>query len=61
MRVVGPRLLTAARTRGIEVHVWTVNLRSEMVRLLEEGVDAIMTDRADLLREVLRERGQWPA
>ena len=34
---------------------------SEMVRLLDLGVDAIMTDRADLLRDVLRERGQWPA
>ncbi|MBV9822940.1 MAG: glycerophosphodiester phosphodiesterase [Actinobacteria bacterium] len=61
VRVVGPRLLAAARARGIEVHVWTVNLRPEMVRLLDEGVDAIMTDRADLLREVLLERGQWPA
>ncbi|HST48901.1 MAG TPA: glycerophosphodiester phosphodiesterase family protein [Jatrophihabitans sp.] len=61
LQVVGPRFLAAARARGIEVHVWTVNLPAEMVRLLDLGVDAIMTDRADLLRDVLRERGQWPA
>ncbi|MEO7260376.1 MAG: glycerophosphodiester phosphodiesterase family protein [Jatrophihabitantaceae bacterium] len=61
LQVVGPRFIAAARARGIEVHVWTVNLRSEMIRLLDLGVDAIVTDRADLLREVLRERGQWQA
>ncbi|UQX86673.1 glycerophosphodiester phosphodiesterase [Jatrophihabitans telluris] len=44
---------------GIAVHVWTINRRAEMIRLLDLGVDGIMTDRADLLREVLRERGEW--
>ncbi|MDQ1720715.1 MAG: glycerophosphoryl diester phosphodiesterase [Pseudonocardiales bacterium] len=61
LQVVQPRLIAAARARGIEVHVWTVNLRAEMIRLLDLGVDAIITDRADLLREVLRERGHWQA
>jgi glycerophosphoryl diester phosphodiesterase len=61
LEVLQPRFLAAARARGIEVHAWTVNRRSEMVRLLDLGVDAIITDRADLLRDVLRERGQWQA
>ena len=51
--------LSAARRHGVRVHVWTINDRAEMVRLLELGVDGVMTDRADVLREVLRERGQW--
>lgn len=59
--IIQPRFLAAARARGIEVHAWTVNRRPEMVRLLDLGVDAIITDRADLLRDVLRERGQWRA
>jgi glycerophosphoryl diester phosphodiesterase len=59
LQVVQPRFIAAARERGIDVHVWTINRRAEMIRLIELGVDAIMTDRADLLREVLAERGQW--
>ncbi|HEX8092895.1 glycerophosphodiester phosphodiesterase family protein [Jatrophihabitans sp.] len=60
LEILQPRFLAAARARAIEVHAWTVNRRPEMVRLLDLGVDAIITDRADLLRDVLRERGQWP-
>jgi glycerophosphoryl diester phosphodiesterase len=42
------------------VHVWTINESAEMHRLLDLGVDGIVTDRADLLSEVLQERGTWP-
>lgn len=59
LEVVQPRFIATARKRGIDVHVWTINRRAEMIRLLDLGVDAIITDRADVLREVLRERGQW--
>lgn len=59
--VVDRRMLAAARRRGLEVHVWTVNEASEMRRLLDLGVDGIMTDHIELLREVLSERGAWEA
>jgi glycerophosphoryl diester phosphodiesterase len=58
---VDARFLAAAHRSGIAVHVWTVNERPEMVRLLDLGVDGIMTDAADVLRELLVERGQWHA
>lgn len=58
--VVTPRLVAAAARRGIDVQIWTVNERAEMIRFLDMGVGAIMTDRPGLLREVLRDRGQWP-
>ncbi len=57
--LVDARYLATAHRLGLQVHVWTVNSRAEMVRLLELGVDGIMTDRAELLRAVLLERGQW--
>lgn len=59
MAVVTPALLRAARVHGVQVHVWTVNAREEMERLLDMGVDGLMTDYPTLLREVLEERGSW--
>jgi glycerophosphoryl diester phosphodiesterase len=46
-------LLEEAYQLGLGVYVWTVDSRSEMVRLIEMGVDGITTNRPDLLRSVL--------
>ncbi|MGH3855268.1 MAG: glycerophosphodiester phosphodiesterase family protein [Pseudonocardiaceae bacterium] len=53
-------LLRHAHQRGLEVHVWTVNRAAEMHSLLDLGADGLMTDRPDVLREVLRARRAWP-
>jgi glycerophosphoryl diester phosphodiesterase len=53
VRVVSPRFVAAAHRSGKQVHVWTVNEPDDMRRLLELGVDGIVTDRPDLLNEVL--------
>jgi len=57
--IVTERFIRSAHDRAMPVHVWTVNSRTEMIRLLDLGVDGIMTDRADVLRNLLQERGQW--
>ncbi|PFG43269.1 glycerophosphoryl diester phosphodiesterase [Isoptericola jiangsuensis] len=59
LTVVDARTVAAAHRAGRHVHVWTVDDPAEMRRLLDLGVDGIVTDRADLLRGVLRARGQW--
>lgn len=59
VRIVTPRFLSTAKAAGLEVHVWTIDEPSEMRRLLDMGVDGVMTDRPDLLRQVLTERGDW--
>ncbi|MBO3088654.1 glycerophosphodiester phosphodiesterase [Cellulomonas sp. zg-ZUI40] len=59
LRVVDAGTLAAAHVAGRHVHVWTVNDPVEMHRLLDLGVDGLVTDRADLLRDVLRSRGLW--
>lgn len=57
--LVDRRFVATAHRRGIPVHVWTIDDAAEMARLLDLGVDGIMTDRPALLKEVLVERGQW--
>src|SRR5438067_921841 len=59
--VVDARFVKCAHARGVKVHVWTIDDRDEMVRLLDLGVDGIMTDRPAVLREVLESRGEWVA
>lgn len=59
VEVVTPRFLARARRRGLAVHVWTIDDDAEMHRLLDLGVDGIMTDSPSTLREVLVERGAW--
>ena len=55
--VATPRALAAAHARGAQMHVWTVNEEAEMARLLDVGVDGLITDRPRLLRRVLERRG----
>jgi glycerophosphoryl diester phosphodiesterase len=55
LQVLTPALLRAAHRQGVEVHVWTVNEPETMRRLVRAGVDGIVSDRADVAVEVLRE------
>lgn len=57
--VVDRRFVRHCHARGLQVQVWTVNERDEMERLLDLGVDGLMTDRPTLLKELLVERGAW--
>jgi glycerophosphoryl diester phosphodiesterase len=57
LRVVTPRFVRAAHSLGVRVDVWTINDPNEMRRLLDLGVDSIMTDRPEALAEVLEGRG----
>jgi glycerophosphoryl diester phosphodiesterase len=59
VRVLDRRFVAAAHERGLPVHAWTINDRRVMVRLLDLGVDGIMSDDAPGLRAVLEGRGLW--
>ena len=56
---IGRRHIDAAHAAGREVHIWTVNRRDHMEHLLDLGVDGLVSDRADILKDVLIARGQW--
>lgn len=59
LTIVTRAFVQAAHARQVQVHVWTVDAPDDMHRLLDLGVDGILTDRPSVLRRVLEERGQW--
>ncbi len=59
LTLVSERLVRRMHRAGKHVHVWTIDDPAEMNLLLDRGVDGLMTDRTDILKAVLQERGLW--
>ena len=55
LQVVSKEFVEAAHRRNLKVHVWTINETADMQRLLEIGVDGIMTDYPDRLLNLLNQ------
>ena len=58
-RLVTRALVEAAHAAGKHVHVWTIDDPDEMRELIDRGVDGLVSDRIDVLKDVLVERGLW--
>ena len=54
--VVDERFVERAHDHGLAVHVWTIDEPEEMERLIDLGVDGIMTDRPSVLEAILQRR-----
>ena len=66
--VATPSFVRRAHRAGLHVHVWTgdeashwvsIDDAASMDTLLDMGVDGLITDRTDVLKQVLTRRGQW--
>ncbi|WP_168583206.1 glycerophosphodiester phosphodiesterase family protein [Gephyromycinifex aptenodytis] len=57
--IFAERIVQMAHDLGIRIVTWTVDEAERMHQLLDAGVDAVISDRPDVLREVMLERGQW--
>lgn len=60
VRIVRPKFIERCHKAGLQVHVWVVDDPAEMHRLLDMGVDGLMTDDAEALADVMAERSIWP-
>jgi len=56
MKPFAPGAVRAFHAAGVEVHAWTINDAASMEKLLDAGVDGIVTDRADLAMLVVKAR-----
>lgn len=59
IRLVDRQMIDRAHDEGLQVHVWTIDEPAEMNRLIDLGVDGLMTDQPAVLKTVLIERGLW--
>ena len=50
-------IIETAHAKGISTCYWTINQQDEMRRLIMNGADGIITDRPDLMLELLEEMG----
>jgi glycerophosphoryl diester phosphodiesterase len=53
LEIVTPHFVEKSHQHRVEVHVWTINEREKMQRLIDLGVDGIMTDYPDRLLKLL--------
>lgn len=60
LKVVTKGFVAACHAHNIAVHVWVINEPTEMRRLLQLGVNGIVTDDGAAVAQVLQEAGQWP-
>jgi glycerophosphoryl diester phosphodiesterase len=58
MHVVTPHFVRAVHSVGVEVHVWTVNEPATMHRLLDTGVEGLITDRSDVAAALISDRSR---
>jgi len=56
LHVLTPRFVRGAHGNNVAVHPWTIDDPADMARFLDMGVDGIITDRPDIMIEVLEER-----
>lgn len=54
---VTPALVAESHALGLKVVVWTVNREDDIIRLIDIGVDGIISDRPDVLRDVAGKKG----
>ncbi|MDO8840181.1 MAG: glycerophosphodiester phosphodiesterase [Parvibaculum sp.] len=59
MRLIDRAMIDRAHELSLQVHVWTIDDPAEMRRLIDLGVDGLMTDDPAVLKAVLIERGLW--
>jgi glycerophosphoryl diester phosphodiesterase len=57
--VLTPRFIRHAQRLGLQVHAWTIDDPATVHRLLDLGLDGIMTDHIEVLRDVYTARGVW--
>jgi len=53
------QIITFLKSLNIKVIAWTINDANEITRLIDLGIDGIMTDKISALKEILIKKNLW--
>ena len=59
IKIITKKLIDFIHIQNKKIHVWTIDDQTEMQRLIDLGVDGIMTDRPSILKDVLIKNNLW--
>lgn len=57
--LVSRQMVEKAHNEGVKVNVWTVNKKSSILKFADYGVDGLITDKPEFVRQVLLEAGYY--
>ena len=56
LNILNSKLIKKAKDKDLFVHVWTINDRESITKLMDMGVHGIVTDKPELIMEIMKEK-----
>ena len=56
INILNSKLIRKAKDKDLFVHVWTINDRESITKLMDMGVHGIVTDKPELIMEIMKEK-----
>ena len=56
LNILNSKLIKKAKDKDLFIHVWTINDRENIIKLIDMGVHGIVTDKPELIMEIMKEK-----
>ena len=56
LNILNRKLIRKAKDKDLLIHVWTINDRESIIKLMDMGIHGIVTDKPELIMEIMKEK-----